>query len=108
MSRVTLAPTFIPAPRIEVNRNLSKWHSEYAKKIESILVRGTVNFILAYLCWLTQVELKELNPPGESLGALCNIDRHYTWSFVKKELQDCIYPVNKSFSTWSSVEKIAD
>ena len=56
MSRVTLTHTFISAPRIEVNRNLSKWHSKSTEQNGSILARGTVNYILVYLRVMIEVE----------------------------------------------------
>ena len=46
MSRVTLTPTFISAPRTAVDRNLSKCHSESEGQIGSILARGTANCVL--------------------------------------------------------------
>ena len=79
----------------------------------SILVRRTVNCILAlplgndmtlyYSSISTQVELRELNPIGERFESLLkSVDSHYPWSSVKKELQESIYPVYRSFSTRSS------
>ena len=52
-----------------------------------------------------QEELRQINLIRSYLA---NIDGSYTWSQIKKDLQEHILPRSRNFSTWSSREKRVD
>ena len=103
VSRVTLTPIFISAPRTAVDRNLSKWHSESKGQIGSILVGGTANCVLVlpqsdverqkdmlYDKGISRWrESKEINSLRSTLSG---IDGSYTWIQIKKLLQEQVFP----------------
>ena len=115
MSRVTLAPTFISAPRTTVNRDLSKWHSESEGHTGSILARGTANCVLVSLQSLKDLlydnstsEQKKSRELDLLRSTLSGVDESYSWKQVKKLLQERVFPQCEKFGIWSSNKERVD